>query len=99
MEDKKWKKYLYNVINENDGNILGPFQDRESAILYFTENYNNVIIKTRVATLLDNKVYRQTYVTAEDETDENDFTIECIDAKTDEHVTWKDELNELNELF
>ena len=93
------KKYLYNVINENDGNILGPFQDRESAILYFTENYNNVTVKTRITKLLDNKVYRETYVIVEDETGENDFTIECIDAETYEHVTWKDELDELNELF
>lgn len=89
------KKYLYNVINENDGNILGPFQDRESAILYFTENYNDVTVKTRITKLLDNKVYRETYVIAEDETGENDFTIECIDAETDKHITWEDELNEL----
>lgn len=89
------KKYLYKVINENDGNILGPFQDRESAILYFTENYNNVIIKTRITRLLDNKIYRQTYVIAEDETGENDFTIECYNAETREHVTWKDEADDI----
>lgn len=86
-------KYLYEVINENTGEIIGPFQDRESVILYFTENYNDVMFKTRITTLSDNKVYRQTYVITKDETGENDFTIKCIDAKTSKRITWNDEAN------
>ena len=93
-------KYLYCIVDENNGDIIDGFKNRNDAIMYIVDRFQDVHIQTRITKLKDNKTYRQTYgygQTIEEMKfqDEFDFAIECYDPQTLTHVIWEDEQREL----